>query len=163
MNVELKALQTVADEIVKVRKKYIAKAEKERAKINDIYVTVCGEKCYTEQEINDWYANDYITCKQCDKFIEKLNEKKEKAGAVDNKIESEMIVNIFNNIVNNLYLEIKDIRLKEELEIKRQERWEIAKKQGLSYNQWLELEDVNKQSEVGECLMNVLYKRRIKK
>ena len=146
MNVELKALQTVADEIVKVRKKYIAKAEKERAKINDIYVTVCGEKCYTEQEINDWYANDYITCKQCDKFIEKLNEKKEKAGAVDNKIESEMIVNIFNNIVNNLYLEIKDIRLKEELEIKRQERWEIAKKQGLSYNQWLELEDVNKQS-----------------
>lgn len=155
MNVELKALQTVADEIVKVRKKYIAKAEKERAKINDIYVTVCGEKCYTEQEINDWYANDYITCKQCDKFIEKLNEKKEKAGAIDNKIESEMIVNIFNNIVNNLYLEIKDIRLKEELEIKRQERWEIAKKQGLSYNQWLELEDVNKQSEEFEKLMGI--------
>ena len=155
MNVELKALQTVADEIVKVRKKYIAKAEKERAKINDIYVTVCGEKCYTEQEINDWYANDYITCKPCDKFIEKLNEKKEKAGAVDNKIESEMIVNIFNNIVNNLYLEIKDIRLKEELEIKRQERWEIAKKQGLSYNQWLELEDVNKQSEEFEKLMGI--------
>lgn len=155
MNVELKALQTVADEIVKVRKKYIAKAEKERAKINDIYVTVCGEKCYTEQEINDWYANDYITCKQCDKFIEKLNEKKEKAGAVDNKIESEMIVNIFNNIVNNLYLEIKDIRLKEELEIKRQERWEIAKKQGLSYNQWLELEDVSKQSEEFEKLMGI--------
>lgn len=73
MNEELKTLQTVADEIVKVRKKYIAKAEKERAKINDIYVTVCGEKCYTEQEINDWYANDYITIKQCDKFIEKLN------------------------------------------------------------------------------------------
>lgn len=155
MNVELKALQTVADEIVKVRKKYIAKAEKERAKINDIYVTVCGEKCYTEQEINDWYANDYITCKQCDKFIEKLNEKKEKAGAVDNKIESEMIVNIFNNIVNNLHLEIKDIRLKEELEIKRQERWEIAKKQGLSYNQWLELEDVSKQSEEFEKLMGI--------
>ena len=155
MNEELKALQTVADEIVKVRKKYIAKAEKERAKINDIYVTVCGEKCYTEQEINDWYANDYITCKQCDKFIEKLNEKKEKAGEVGTKTESEMIVNIFNNIVSNLYLEIKDIRIKEEQEIKRQERWEIAKQQGLSYKQWLELEEVNKQSEEFEKLMGI--------
>lgn len=155
MNEELKTLQTVADEIVKVRKKYIAKAEKERAKINDIYVTVCGEKCYTEQEINDWYANDYITIKQCDKFIEKLNYKKEKAGEKGNKTESEMIVNIFNNIVNNLYLEIKEIKLKEEQEKKRQERWEIVKQQGLSYNQWLDLEEVNRQSEEFERLMGI--------
>lgn len=66
-----------------------------------------------------------------------------------------MIVNIFNNIVNNLYLEIKEIKLKEEQEKKRQERWEIVKQQGLSYNQWLDLEEVNRQSEEFERLMGI--------
>lgn len=155
MNEELKSLETVANEIIKVRNKYSAKAEKERARINDVYVTVCGEKCYTEQEINDWYANDYISSTQCDKYIERLDAKKKKAGEKDSRTESEIIVNILNNICNNIYLEIKDIKIKEEQEKKKQERWEIAKQQGMSYKQFLDLEEVNRQSEEYERLMGI--------
>ena len=61
-NAELTALQTVRDEYIKLRDKYQKKAIKEREKVNDVYVMVCGEKCYTESEINEWYACDYITC-----------------------------------------------------------------------------------------------------
>ncbi len=81
-NAELIALQTVRDEYKKIKEKYQKKAIKEREKVNDIYVMVCGEKCYTESEVNDWYANDYITCEQSDKYIEKLNKKKATAGQV---------------------------------------------------------------------------------
>ena len=66
---ELTALQTVRDEYRKIRDKYQKKAAKERKKVNDVYVMVCGEKCYTESEVNDWYANDYITCKQSDSIL----------------------------------------------------------------------------------------------
>lgn len=46
-NTELIALQTVKDEYCKLREKYRKKAVKEREKVKDVYVTVCGEKCYT--------------------------------------------------------------------------------------------------------------------
>ena len=81
-NAELIALQTVRDEYKKIKEKYQKNAIKVREKVNDIYVMVCGEKCYTESEVNDWYANDYITCEQSDKYIEKLNKKKATAGQV---------------------------------------------------------------------------------
>ncbi len=42
-NEELKALETVRDEIAKIKAKYQKKAEKEREKVNDVSVTVCGE------------------------------------------------------------------------------------------------------------------------
>ena len=76
MTEEIKAIKKVAKEIEKVRDKYKPKAEKERAKVDNIYVTVKGEKCYNEDDINDWYAADYITSKECDKYIDKLNKKK---------------------------------------------------------------------------------------
>ena len=155
MDEELKSLQAVADEITKLKNKYSAKAEKERAKINDVYVTVCGEKCYTSDEINEWYAGDYITCAQADKLIEKLESKKAKAGEKDSCTKSERILKILNNICNNLYCEIRDIKLKQEQERKKQERWEIAKQQGMTYKQWLDLEEVNRQSEEFERLMGI--------
>ena len=52
-NAELAALQTVINEYKKIKEKYQKKAVREREKVNDIYVIVCGEKCYTELEIND--------------------------------------------------------------------------------------------------------------
>lgn len=42
-NAELTALQTVRDEYKKIKDKYLKKAAKERAKVNDVYVMVCGE------------------------------------------------------------------------------------------------------------------------
>ena len=72
----LQVLETVKTEYIKLRDKYQQKAIKEREKVNDVYVMVCGEKCYTESEINEWYACDYITCEQADKIIKNKKEKK---------------------------------------------------------------------------------------
>lgn len=152
-NVELTALQTVRDEYRKIIEKYKKKAVKEREKVNDVYVMVCGEKCYTESEINDWYASDYITCEQSDKYIEKLKKKKATAGQTDTLTKSERVCRILDNTIANLTLEIRDIKIKEEQEQKKQERWEIAQAQGCSYKEFLELEEVSRQSEEYEKLM----------
>lgn len=152
-NAELIALQTVRDEYEKIREKYKKKAAKEREKVNDVYVIVCGEKCYTESEINDWYANDYITCEQSDKYIEKLNKKKSAAGQTDMTTKSERVCRILDNTIDSLALEIRDIKIKEEQEQKKQERWENAQAQGYSYKEFLELEEVSRRSEEYEKLM----------
>ena len=152
-NAELTALQTVRDEYRKIKDKYQKKAAKEREKVNDVYVLVCGEKCYTDSEVNDWYASDYITCEQSDKYIEKLNKKKATAGQTDTLTKSERVCKILDNTIDNLTLEIRDIKIKEEQEQKKQERWEIAQAQGLSYKEFLELEEVSRQSEEYEKLM----------
>lgn len=154
-NAEITALQMVRDECKKIKEKYKKKATKEREKVNDVYVMVCGEKCYTESEINDWYANDYITCEQSDKYIEKLNRKKATAGQIDTLTKSERVCKILENMINNLTLEIRDIEIREEQEQKKKERWEIARAQGCSYKEFLELEEVSRQSEEYEKLMGI--------
>lgn len=148
MTEEIKAIKKVAKEIEKVRDKYKPKVEKERAKVDNIYVTVKGEKCYSEDDINDWYAADYITSKECDKYIDKLNKKREeKAGLQNDLTESERIVKIFTNIINNLYEEVFSLKHLEEQEIRKQERWKIAQEQGCSYEEWLNQEEISRQSE----------------
>lgn len=154
-NEELKALEVAREEIIKIKVRYQKKATKEREKVNNVYVTVRGEKCYTEAEINEWYESDYITCKQADKYIERLEQKKEKAGQKDYFTKSERIYNVLESITNNLSLEIRDIKIQDEEERKRNERWEIAQEQGMSYSQWLELEDISRQSEEYEQLMGI--------
>lgn len=151
---ELDALEKVKVECTKLRDKYQKKAIKEREKVNDVYVMVCGEKCYTESEINEWYACDYITCEQSNKFIEKLNKKKSTAGEKNNSMtESEMICRIIDNCLSNLNQEIHDIKVKQKREAEKEERWKIAQAQGCSYKEFLELEEVSRQSEEYEKLM----------
>ncbi len=154
-NAELTALQTVRDECRKIKEKYKKKATKEREKVNDVYVMVCGEKCYTESEVNDWYASDYITCKQADKYIEKLNKKKATAGQTDALTKSERVCKIIDSIIDNVTLEIRELKIKQEQEQKKKERWEIAQAQGCSYKEFLELEEVSRQSEEYERLMGM--------
>lgn len=154
-NEELKALETAREEITKIKVRYEKKATKEREKVNDVFVTVCGEKCYTESEINDWYANDYITCSQSDKYIERLQKKKQTAGQKGALTKSERVCKILENTINNITLEIRDIKIKQEQERKKQERWEIAQAQGCSYKEFLELEEVSRQSEEYERLMGM--------
>lgn len=79
-NLELKALETVKAELEKIYDRYKVRAEKERSKVNDVHVLIQGEKCYTECEINSWMEADYITSTQADKYIEKLEAKRRKAG-----------------------------------------------------------------------------------
>lgn len=150
---DVKALQTVSVELEKIKARFEKKAAKEREKINDVYVLVCGEKCYTEEEINEWYACDYINCQQCDKFIEKLEKKKEAAGEENSVTKSERVVKILNNMINTLFYELFDIKKKEEEDRKREERWQIAQAQGCSYQEWLNQEEVSRQSEEYEKLM----------
>ena len=123
-DIQLSALQILKSECEKLKDKYSKKAAKKRDKINDIYVTVCGEKCYTEQEINDWYAGDYITYKQSDKYIKKLNKKRKKAGQKNFLTDSERVYEILDNTLNNICQEIHDIKTAEERENKKKEIWE---------------------------------------
>lgn len=154
-NQELKSLETVRDEIIKIKVRYQKKAMKEREKVNDVFVTICGEKCYTEAEINEWYASDYITCGQADKYIRQLGKKKSTAGQKGTLTKSEGVCKVLENITDNLTLEIRDIKNKEEQERKKQERWEIAQAQGCSYKEFLEIEEVSRQSEEYETLMGI--------
>lgn len=152
----LQVLETVKTEYIKLRDKYQKKAIKEREKVNDVYVMVCGEKCYIESEINEWYACDYITCEKSNKFIEKLNKKKATAGEMKNSMtESEMICIIIDNSISNLNQEVHDIKVKQKWEAEKEERWKIAQAQGCSYREFLELEEVNRRSEEYEKLMGL--------
>ncbi len=152
----LQVLETVKTDYIKLRDKYQQKAIKEREKVNDVYVMVCGEKCYTESEINEWYACDYITCEQADKIIKKLNRKKATAGEKKNSMtESEMICNIIDNNISNLNQEIHDIKVKQKREAEKEERWKIAQAQGCSYKEFLELEEISRKSEEYEKLMGI--------
>lgn len=72
---DLKPLKTTVQEMEKLRERYRRKAEKERKKLEDVYVTVLGEKCYTEKEIMEWYESDQMSCAQCDRYIARLEKK----------------------------------------------------------------------------------------
>lgn len=155
MSEELKALETVRADLDKLIEKYKVKSDKERTKINDVYVLVHGQKCYTENEINEWLEGDYITAKQSDKLIERLEAKQRKAGENGGETKSERAKRILQNLSNQISLEIRDINNREEQKRKKEERWEIAKAQGLTYAQWLELEEVSQRSEEYEILMGL--------
>lgn len=150
---DLTALKTAVKEMEKVRERYKRKAEKERKKIEDVYVTVLGEKCYTEEEIMEFYASDQITYAQCDRYLERLEKKEETAGDTSGKTKSERVCEILNDTIGELNYEIKNILLKEEKERKKQERWKRAWENGMSYQEWLDLEEVNAQSEEYEEMM----------
>ena len=155
MDEELKALETIKQDLNKLLDKYSIKAQKERTKVNDIYVTVCGEKCYTEQEINEWIEADYINSTQADRYIEKLEAKQQRAGQEGGETKSERLKRICSNLISNLNAEIHNIKYIEEQRRKKEERWEIAQAQGLSYKQWLELEEISQRSEDYEILMGL--------
>lgn len=150
---DLKPLKTTVQEMEKLMERYKRKAEKERKKIEDVYVTVLGEKCYTEEEIMEWYESDQITCAQCDRYLERLEKKEETAGDTSGKTKSERVYEILNDIICNLNYEIKNILLEEEKECQKQERWKRAWENGMSYQEWLDLEEVNRQSEEYEKMM----------
>ena len=112
-NVEITALETIRKEIQKLRDKYQIRAEKEREKVNEIFVTIKGEKCYSNDDIFGWYEAGYINSRQYDKYRDKLEAKKNAAGEVDNKTKSEMIVKILSTMSRNFSAEIATIKEEE--------------------------------------------------
>ena len=119
---DLKPLKTTVQEIEKIRVRYRRKAEKERKKLEDVYVTVLGEKCYTEAEVMEWYASDQMTSAQCDRYIERLERKKVTAGDVSGRTKSERVCEILRDIICNLNLEIEGILQENEREEQKTER-----------------------------------------
>lgn len=112
-NVELIALETIRKEILKLKDKYQARAEKEREKVNEVFVTIKGEKCYSNDDIFGWYESGYINSRQYDRYRDKLEAKKKAAGEVGNKTKSEMIVKILSVMSSNLSAEIATIKEEE--------------------------------------------------
>lgn len=156
METELKALQKTREEIGKIYLRYTVKAEKDRDKANDTYVMVEGEKCHTEQDILDWYAADYISSSQCDRYIKALSKKKEaKAGWKNGLTESERICNLLKETLFEYDLRIFDLKKQIKEEKEKGERLKAAQEQGLSYKQWMDLEEVNRQSADFEKLMGL--------
>lgn len=149
----LKALEIARNDIRKIAEKYKIKAEKERAKVSCAYVTVQGEKCHTKKEIFEWYEGGYITEEQYDRYAARLEEKQTKAGQDgEYTTQSEHVFNILNNTVLDYTTEIADIKRREDQEQKRMERCKEAQARGMSYQEWLDLEAINEQSEEYELI-----------
>lgn len=148
-------LGIVIDDIKKLKEKYEKKAEKERAKVNDVYIIIQGEKVYTEEEIMDWYAGDCITSTQADRYEEKLAEKRKKAGENNSQTKSEKVLEVLKTVIVNLEYEKGALIHQSEEKKARDERWERAKAQGMSYSQWLELEEILQRSEDYERMMGL--------
>lgn len=111
MEEKIIALETVRGEYEKLKEKYQKKAVREREKINDVYITVCGTKCYTEDDINELYEADFMSCVQSDNYIERLEKKKEAAGKMKDKLtKSELICKILTNDIADLNSEIFELK-----------------------------------------------------
>lgn len=113
-NTEITALETIRKEIQKLREKYQTRAEKEREKVNEIFVTIQGEKCYTNEDIFGWYEAGYISSSQYDKYREKLKAKKKAAGEAGNMTKSEMICKILDNYIHSLSMNIYEVKKEEQ-------------------------------------------------
>ena len=101
------ALKVLEKEYVRLIEKYEKLAVKEREKVNQVYVLVHGEKCFSEEDINAFIEADVITAEQSDQYIEKLNQKREIAGETMQQTRSEAVCAILKKDLANLYDEIK--------------------------------------------------------
>ena len=106
---ELKALEEVQKSISKLREAAIKKADKEKEKDAAQFITIKGEKVYTEDDIFDFYAGDQITQDQSDRYAEKLEEKKSR-DRKNGKTLHEVVSNIYLSYLSNIAEEIEDIK-----------------------------------------------------
>lgn len=101
------ALKVLEKEYVRLIEKYEKQAVKEREKVNQVYVLVHGEKCFSEDDINAFIEADVITAEQSNQYIAKLGKKREIAGETMQQTRSEAVCAILKKDLANLYDEIK--------------------------------------------------------
>lgn len=75
MNKATKGLELVLKEMEKSKERLKKKAEKERKKLDEIYVTVKGEKVYKEKDLWELFESDVINGNQYDTYRDKLEQK----------------------------------------------------------------------------------------
>lgn len=137
MREDNETLKVVRNEFIKIRDKYVPKAEKERQKVNDCFVTINGEKCYSIEEINEFYQYDYITESQCTKYISQLEKKQKISTSLDEKTKSEKVVSMFDCYIEGLAITIseqeKEENIAREYEARRHDAIDIR---GLSFKEF---------------------------
>lgn len=102
---EIKANELIIEAIDKIIEKYQKKADKEREKVSQAYVSYKGEKFYSENELMDAYACDLFSESTYDRLLDKLN--KARNGISENEMtESEIMVFELAKHRNNLLHEI---------------------------------------------------------
>lgn len=102
---EIKANELIAEAINKIIEKYQKKADKERSKIKQAFVTYKGEKYYSESELMEAYSCDVFNDSTFDRLLDKLD--KAKDGISGNEMtESEIMVFELSKHRNNLLHEI---------------------------------------------------------
>lgn len=111
-NEEIQSLEIVKKEALKLKDKYSLRAERERDRVNAAYITIAGEKCYTEKDIMDMYECDFFISSQADKYLDKLEAKKKQAGLTNYQTKSERVCKILDNFIYNLSAEIQAINQK---------------------------------------------------
>lgn len=131
---EVTVSEMIIEAIDKLIEKYQKKAEKERAKVKQAYVTYKGEKYYSEAELMDAYGSDCMSSSTYDRLADKL-EKAKLGTHGDEMTESEMIVHDLQIRKNNLATEIAHDRLDKERQIAIDNRMKELMAEGYSYRE----------------------------
>lgn len=131
--IEIKVNELIVESIDKLIEKYQKKADKERAKVNQAYVTYKGEKYYSLTELMDAYSCDAFSSATYDGLIEKLEKK---TGDVpDAMTDSEQIVYLLNKHKSNLLLEVSHERLIKQRQAEVDERMKQLISEGYSFRE----------------------------
>lgn len=131
---EIKANELIAEAIDKIIEKYQKKADKERAKVKQAFVTYKGEKYYSESDLMDAYSCDVFTDTTYDRLLDKLN--KAKNGISGNEMtESEIMVFELSKHKNNLLHEIAMDKQQKERQAQIDDRMRELMADGYSYRE----------------------------
>lgn len=134
INSEIKANELIIEAIEKLIEKYQKKADKERAKIKEAFITYKGDKYYTKNDILEAYGCGCFSEKVCDRLIEQLNNKM--CGTLDKSYtENELIIIDLNEHKNNLLREIADDKRVKEEQARKDKRIQELIAQGCSYKE----------------------------
>ena len=131
---EIRANELIAEAVDKVIEKYKKKADKERAKIKQAYVTYKGEKYYTDSELMDAYSCDVFSASTYDRLLDKLYNAKDGVSG-DEMTESEILVFELTKHRNNLLHEIAVDKQKKERQAQIDDRMRELMAKGYSYKE----------------------------
>ena len=130
---EIKVNELIVESIEKLIEKHQKKADKERAKVKQAYVTYKGEKYYSKADLMDAYSCDVFSSTTYDRLVEKLEAK---TGDVpDAMTDSEQIVYLLNQHKSNLLLEVSQDRLKKQRQAEKDERMKQLIEEGYSFRE----------------------------
>lgn len=131
---QILARELISDQIEKLIEKYQKKAEKEKAKKKNAYVTYQGEKYYSESELQEAYACDVFTSSVYDRLVDRLNRAR---GNIEEYelTPSEVLVIELSGIKNNLQFEIRIDAEEKKRKSEQDARAEQLANEGYSYKE----------------------------